>query len=59
MTSQVIVSLYDITGNMLFFGCRSQHADFFFASEWQAMEAEGRLQLFAAFSRDQVSSSHR
>ena len=38
---------------MLFFGCRSEHADYFFASEWQAMEAKGRLQLFTAFSRDQ------
>ena len=41
------------TGNMMFFGCRSSCADFFFASEWLALDSEGSLQLFTAFSRDQ------
>ena len=41
------------TGNMIFFGCRSEHADFFFADEWLPLESEGSLRLFAAFSRDQ------
>ena len=38
---------------MLFFGCRSSRADFFFAEEWLPLENEGFLQLFTAFSRDQ------
>ena len=40
-------------GNMLFFGCRSQQADFFFAQEWQPLVMERKLELFTAFSRDQ------
>lgn len=36
---------------MLFFGCRSRHADFFFGDEWKQMESEG-LQTFLAVSRD-------
>ena len=38
---------------MLFFGCRSERADFFFVKEWTPLEAEGYLQLLTAFSRDQ------
>lgn len=49
----ITFSLSDAIDNMLFFGCRSEHADYFFAREWQAMEVKGRLQLFTAFSRDQ------
>lgn len=41
------------TGNMLFFGCRSQQADFFFAQEWRPLVRERKLELFTAFSRDQ------
>ena len=41
------------TGNMLFFGCRSQQADFFFAQEWTPLVRERKLELFTAFSRDQ------
>lgn len=40
-------------GNMLFFGCRSARADFFFSSEWLPLASEGLLRLFTAFSRDQ------
>ena len=40
---------------MLFFGCRSQNADFFFRDEWQSLVAQGHLVLHTAFSRDQVS----
>eukprot|EP00731_Ephydatia_muelleri_P023982 Em0016g253a len=42
-------------GNMIFFGCRSAHADFFFSGEWLPLESEGSLWLFTAFSRDQGS----
>ena len=38
---------------MLFFGCRSQQADFFFAQEWTPLVRERKLGLFTAFSRDQ------
>ena len=38
---------------MLFFGCRSQQADFFFAQEWTPLVRERKLELFTAFSRDQ------
>ena len=40
---------------MLFFGCRSAKADFFFSSEWLPLASEGLLRLFTAFSRDQES----
>ncbi len=40
-------------GNMLFFGCRSERADFFFSNEWLPLVTSGQLQLFTAFSRDQ------
>lgn len=39
--------------NVLFFGARNRGADFFFEREWGGLEAEGRLRLFTAFSRDQ------
>ncbi|XP_043951966.1 NADPH-dependent diflavin oxidoreductase 1 isoform X1 [Gambusia affinis] len=42
------------SANVLFFGCRSETKDFYFRSEWAAMMAAGKLQLFTAFSRDQV-----
>ncbi|XP_013884668.1 NADPH-dependent diflavin oxidoreductase 1 [Austrofundulus limnaeus] len=41
------------TGNVLFFGCRSESKDFFFSSEWEDMMKAGHLLLFTAFSRDQ------
>ena len=40
---------------VLFFGCRNREADFFFADEWLPLVECGKLQLFTAFSRDQVS----
>lgn len=40
-------------GNMLFFGCRSEHADYFFRREWLPLVSDGWLQLCCAFSRDQ------
>jgi sulfite reductase alpha subunit-like flavoprotein len=41
------------SANMLFFGCRSATADFFFGHEWSAMVEAGQLTLHTAFSRDQ------
>lgn len=43
--------------DVLFFGCRNEKADFFFRNEWERLREEGGLDFFAAFSRDQVSSS--
>ncbi|XP_069039695.1 NADPH-dependent diflavin oxidoreductase 1 isoform X2 [Lepisosteus oculatus] len=43
----------DRTGNVLFFGCRSESRDFYCRSEWEEMQKAGRLTLFTAFSRDQ------
>ena len=41
---------------VLFFGCRNSDKDFFFREEWQPLVKNGSLQLFTAFSRDQVNS---
>ncbi|MBN3323911.1 NDOR1 oxidoreductase, partial [Atractosteus spatula] len=43
----------DRTGNVLFFGCRSESRDFYCRSEWEEMQKAGRLTRFTAFSRDQ------
>ncbi|PVD21503.1 hypothetical protein C0Q70_17301 [Pomacea canaliculata] len=42
-----------VGGNFLFFGCRSQYKDFYCHEEWSALQSQGRLLLFTAFSRDQ------
>ena len=47
-----------VADTMLFFGCRSQNADFFFRDEWQSLVAQNCLTLHTAFSRDQVSPLH-
>ncbi|XP_065214523.1 NADPH-dependent diflavin oxidoreductase 1-like [Planococcus citri] len=39
--------------NYVFFGCRSQSADYYFADEWDTLQKENKTHLFAAFSRDQ------
>lgn len=39
------------TEGVLFFGCRSEHADHFFCDEWQGL-AERGLTVFTGFSRD-------
>jgi sulfite reductase alpha subunit-like flavoprotein len=38
---------------VLFFGCRSKEADYFFRDEWHELEQKLPLKVFAAFSRDQ------
>ena len=39
--------------NLLFFGCRSQHSDYFFKDEWEVLSREIPLRVVPAFSRDQ------
>ncbi|KAJ8331849.1 NAPDH-dependent diflavin reductase [Batrachochytrium dendrobatidis] len=41
------------TENILFLGVRGKHTDYLFGNEWDEMVANGTLQLFTAFSRDQ------
>ncbi|KAG9354602.1 hypothetical protein JZ751_001315 [Albula glossodonta] len=41
------------TGNVLFFGCRSETKDFYCRLEWEEMKQAGKLTLFTAFSQDQ------
>lgn len=46
------------TKDMLFFGCRNAESDYYFEDEWAQLQKEGvPLDVFAAFSRDQVSCS--
>ena len=40
--------------NLLFFGCRKREMDYHYREEWEQLEREGRVQVFAACSRDQV-----
>lgn len=42
------------TVTMFFFGNRNREADYIFGAEWQEMARRGQIQLFSAFSRDQV-----
>lgn len=45
--------------DILFFGCRNAHSDYFFKDEWEQLKKEGvPLDVLAAFSRDQVSPTH-
>ena len=46
------VSLHD-KENILVFGCRKQHSDYYYKEEWQSMCDEKRLRVLTAFSRDQ------
>ena len=47
----------DVAGSHLAFGCRSKHADFYYAELWQQLVQQGLLAnesgLITAFSRDQ------
>jgi sulfite reductase alpha subunit-like flavoprotein len=41
--------------DLLFFGCRNAESDYFFKDEWKELiDAGAPLEVFAAFSRDQV-----
>lgn len=42
------------TDTMVFFGCRSAKADFYYKQEWEKSQADGQLQMHVAASRDQV-----
>jgi len=45
--------------DLLFFGCRNEDADYFFKDEWKELVGKGvPLEVFAAFSRDQVCHPH-
>ncbi|KAG0328020.1 NADPH-dependent diflavin oxidoreductase 1 [Dissophora globulifera] len=41
------------TENVLFFGCRKREMDYHYHQEWEQLESEGRLRVFAACSKDQ------
>ena len=41
--------------NMLLFGSRNREADFYFCDEWEELKSKMKLQVYTAFSRDQVS----
>ncbi|ORZ21163.1 hypothetical protein BCR42DRAFT_406956 [Absidia repens] len=48
--------LAESTGNnVLFFGCRHKDKDYHYKEEWEKYCNEGKLKVFAAFSRDQES----
>ena len=42
---------------VLFFGCRNKEKDFFCEEEWLPLVQNGTLNLYTAFSRDQVNIS--
>ncbi|KAH9512454.1 NADPH-dependent diflavin oxidoreductase 1 [Bulinus truncatus] len=43
---------------VLFFGCRSQHKDFYCEEDFQSFIQSGLLRMFTAFSRDQDSKMY-
>ncbi len=49
---------YEILGGktVLFFGCRNEEADYFYRDEWEDLKSQMDLEVYAAFSRDQVRS---
>lgn len=44
----------DIGPTLLFFGCRSQNADYYFQDEWKSLK---EVQVIPAFSRDAISTA--
>lgn len=47
-----------IGDNFLFFGCRFRFKDFYFENEWKYLEDLNLLNLFPAFSRDDVKVTY-
>ncbi|KAK4625115.1 NADPH-dependent diflavin oxidoreductase 1 [Fulvia fulva] len=45
-------SAHSLDGDMLFFGCRSENADYFFRDEWDRFATNDGLAVCTAFSRD-------
>jgi sulfite reductase alpha subunit-like flavoprotein len=43
----------DENDNILVFGCRKEHSDFYYQDEWQRMGDEKGMRILTAFSRDQ------
>jgi sulfite reductase alpha subunit-like flavoprotein len=43
----------DENENILVFGCRKEHSDYYYQDEWQQMSGEKRMRVLTAFSRDQ------
>ena len=41
-----------LEGDILIFGCRNEHGDYFFRSEWDRLHAKENLTVLTAFSRD-------
>ena len=54
-----MIVLPPFSGCVLFFGCRNSKKDFFFKEEWQQLVENGKLQLYTAFSRDQVRNKRK
>lgn len=52
-TDSHITSVAGIGHSLLFFGCRSVKADYFYQDEWQDLQQRMPLTVFSAFSRDQ------
>jgi sulfite reductase alpha subunit-like flavoprotein len=50
------ISVNEGCEDILLFGCRNEHSDYFFKEEWQALAEQGALRTFVAFSRDQVGA---
>ena len=44
--------------SVLFFGCRNEGSDYFFRQEWEDLEKEKLLQVYAAFSRDEKQKNY-
>lgn len=41
-----------LEGDVLFFGCRTENADYFFREEWERLSTDEGLSVFPAFSRE-------
>jgi sulfite reductase alpha subunit-like flavoprotein len=48
----------DENENILVFGCRKQHSDYYYQDEWQQMSGEKWMRVLTAFSRDGKKYQH-